>query len=1057
MANKIKKLFVVGTLVTGLFMSLTACDLNGQPSNSNISSNQNISGSISESLPSSEPAPVVLENITVTSNKENYEWGDDLDITVIANYSDGSTKVIDDYQVTGYNGQMSGEQDVLVTYEGKSYSLKVKVNDPILVNINVVDNKDDYEWGDELDITVTATYSDGSTVEITDYQVEGYNKEQSGEQDITVSYGGKSTSLKVKVNNPVLVRVDVTNNRDDYEWGEDLDITVTATYSDGSTVVVTDYQVEGYDKEHSGEQDITVTYEGKSTSLKVKVNDPVLVSITAISNKESYEYGDELDITVVATYSDGSTVTITDYEVEGYDSENPGVQNLTITFEGKSCSLNVSVKERTNKFPADKLNEFLQVTAIQVEIPSPIGYDAWADSVELEQDGSKYFVTSTKDEGTVGADSIADQYAVLLETNGWTVNKANNEYTASKEGADALISFSTKASLFTLRVDPFCEFPDKAIMGSVLNAKTALREGSTIILGNIEQEIVVTNFDQNQLNTTMCSFTDDGPTSVAKNVIRFKLNKTADTNNWTLTDIFGRKLGATGVGELTWGEGSTEWTIIFSSGNAVIINATKAYGRICYNPDTGAMTTYSIVAGTNLVYPQLFKLVEKDLIYPTSISLTGKEEVALEKTTKLSLEYTPKNANSLSDVVWSSSNEEIATVKNGVVTGVAIGEVTITAKTKSKGSYLETSFNLNVEEFVGAEWTIMLYICGADLESGSGYATSDISEILSASTQSDDVNVIMETGGASSWHGYGINANYLSRYHVDNKSLVLDNKLPKANMGLQSTFESFLSWGLEEYPAYNTGIIFWNHGGALGGCCYDENFGDDSLLNSETSAAFANVFASHNVDKLEFVGYDCCLMQIQDVAEFNSHYFNYMVGSEEAEDASGWAYDRWIDDVYALKDTREILKANCNGSVEVWGANSDQTLSYLDLSKMANYHAKFEAMAAAIKSTAKNNSSAFTSLLNSVKDFGDGWWSSGFQSYGTIDGMDFFTKLGSNNKFTSFQSYINEVKSAYNQLVAYSKIGTDAGNSHGLAIIAAVYCSYPASETSFSNWRSIFY
>ena len=1051
MANKIKKLFIVGTLVTGLFMSLTGCDL----SNSNNSSNQsNISGSIAGSV-SSEPA--ALTGISVTNNKENYEWGEDLDITVTATYADGTTSVITDYQVTGYNSKVPGEQDVLVTYEGNTYSLKVKVNDPILVNINVVDNRDDYEWGDELDITVTATYSDGSTTTITDYEVEGYDKEQSGEQDVTITYGGKSTSLKVKVNNPVLVRVDVTNNREDYEWGEDLDITVTATYSDGSTRVVTDYEVEGYNKENSGEQDITITYEGKSTSLKVKVKDPALVSITAISNKDSYEYGDELDITVIATYSDCSTVEVTNYQVEGYNSENPGIQNLTITFEDKSCSLNVSVKERVNKFPTTELNEFLQVEAIQIEIPSPIGYDTWTNGVELEQDGSKYFVSSTKDEGTVGTDSIADQYAVLLETNGWTVNKENNEYTANKEGADALVSFSTKASVFSLRVEQYCEFPDKAIMGSVINAKTALRVGTTIVLGNVEQEIIVTGLGENQLDTKMCTYIDNGPSSVAKNVVRFTLDQNAETKNWILSDVYGRKLGSTGAGELAWDEGSTEWTIIFSNGNAVIMNATKSYGRICFNPDTGAMTTYSSVAGTNLVYPQLFRLVEKDLIYPTGISLSGKDQVALEKTTQLSLAYTPKNANSINEVTWSSSNEEVATVKDGVVTGVSIGEVTITATTKSKGSLLQTSFNLNVEEFVGAEWTIMIYMCGADLESGSGYASSDISEILSVNGQPDDVNIILETGGSHSWHGYGINANYLSHYHVENKSLVLDSQLPKANMGLQSTFESFLNWGLEEYPAYNTGVVFWNHGGALDGCCFDENFGDDSLLNSETSRAFSNVLGARGIDKLEFVGYDCCLMQVQDIAEFNSHYFNYMVASEEAEDAAGWAYDRWVGSVYNHKTTREILKANCDGSVAVWGQSSDQTLSYLDLSKMANYHAAFEAMASAIKSTAKNNYSSFKSLLGTIKDYGSGWWSSGLQSYGTIDGMDFFNKLGNNSKYTSYQSYITAVKTAYNQLVAYSKTGTSAGNSNGLAIIAAAYCSYPASETSFSTWRSIFY
>ena len=199
-------------------------------------------------------------------------------------------------------------------------------------------------------------------------------------------------------------------------------------------------------------------------------------------------------------------------------------------------------------------------------------------------------------------------------------------------------------------------------------------------------------------------------------------------------------------------------------------------------------------------------------------------------------------------------------------------------------------------------------------------------------------------------------------------------------------------------------------------------------------------------------------MQVQDIAEFNSKYFNYMIASEEAEDASGWDYDTWLDDVYDDKDIDTILQATCDGFVATCGNDSDQTLSYLDLSKMDDYFTKFEAMASVIKATAKSNSSTFNSIINSVKSFGDGWWSSGLDDYGTIDGLDFLNKLGSNAKFTSFQTQINEAKEAYGKLVKYSKIGTGAGRANGLVIIAALSysVSYPESETSFTNWRSLF-
>ena len=61
-------------------------------------------------------------------------------------------------------------------------------------------------------------------------------------------------------------------------------------------------------------------------------------------------------------------------------------------------------------------------------------------------------------------------------------------------------------------------------------------------------------------------------------------------------------------------------------------------------------------------------------------------------------------------------------------------------------------------------------------------------------------------------------------------------------MGSQTTLQSFVNWGMEEYPAEKTGLVLWNHGGAFEGCCYDENYSDDALEAQEITAAMENVF-----------------------------------------------------------------------------------------------------------------------------------------------------------------------------------------------------------------------
>ena len=1132
MANRMKKLLVIGSVASGLFMAISACGsvASSHSSSQSVSSTQTSDSSSSSSY-SQEPTIVlnsisvvnnkgyyergeeldivvtahysdgstttitgysingfnnaltgdqeivvlfegqtcslsvsvrepVLVGITATSNKNYYEWGEELDISVVAQYSDGSTTPINDYQVTGFNPQLSQEQKVLVSYQGQTCSLDVRVNDPLLLNISVEGNKNTYEWGEELDISVIAQYSDGSKVNVDKYGVEGFDSKTAGEQTVIVKYEDKTYTFNVIINNPALISVTATNYKDSYEWGEDLELVVNAHYSDNSTKTITDYKVEGFDSKTAGEQTVTIKYEDKTYTFNVIINNPKLVSITAVSNKDSYDFGDDLDVTVYATYSDDSSVEITDYKVEGFSTETAGLHSLVFSYEGKTCSLNILVNEITTHFPVKNLKDFLRLENIQTTVPAPVSFNNWLDEIRKEQDDSNYFFATTKDEGVIGVDSIADQYAVSLKAKNWTIKENNGEFFATKNDGDVSLIFSTVEQSFTLRVEAYSEFPTKKVVGSLVTSKSSLRNGDKIILGNASQEIVVSGFDNGAFSTVVCPFVNKGPDCVAKNIWRFTINSI--DNSYTLTDKDGRKLGATGLGQLAWDEGCTEWNLLISSRSAMILNTNSEYGRLCYNPVDGRITTHKTAANSDLVYPQMFKLSTTDLVYPTGITLKGRDEIGVGKTSKLSLRYVPENANSLSEVEWTSSDETVARVdEKGRVTGVSIGQATITARTKAKNSYLETSYSVEIKAQVKDTWTIMLYICGSNLESDYGCASEDIGEVLSVPNKPDDVNIIMETGGTTRWHRYNIASNVLSRYHVENQKLVLDTTLPKENMGKQSTFESFLTWGLQNYPADKTGIILWNHGGALGGCCYDDSIGSsDSLLNSETSSAFKKVFSANGVDKLEFIGYDACLMQIQDVAEFNSKYFNYMVGSEEAEGGDGWTYNGWIDELYDGDDTDTILEAACDSFVEHFGFGSDQTLSYLDLSRMSTYLEKFEIMASAIKNTVKNNYNAFKNLLSRVKDYGDdnsSWWpTDGLTSFGTVDGYDFLTKLGEDDTYSAFSSQITDAKTAYNNVVSYSKAGSGAGQSHGLAIVAAIYVSYPAAETSFNSWRSIF-
>ena len=87
----------------------------------------------------------------------------------------------------------------------------------------------------------------------------------------------------------------------------------------------------------------------------------------------------------------------------------------------------------------------------------------------------------------------------------------------------------------------------------------------------------------------------------------------------------------------------------------------------------------------------------------------------------------------------------------------------------------------------------------------------------------DNVQVVIETGGASMWQNEMISADYIQRYLYNSDDLYLVDEQPLADMGDPATLADFLSFCEENYPADHTAVIFWNHGGgSVAGVSFDE-------------------------------------------------------------------------------------------------------------------------------------------------------------------------------------------------------------------------------------------
>ncbi len=233
--------------------------------------------------------------------------------------------------------------------------------------------------------------------------------------------------------------------------------------------------------------------------------------------------------------------------------------------------------------------------------------------------------------------------------------------------------------------------------------------------------------------------------------------------------------------------------------------------------------------------------------------------------------------------------------------------------------------------------TVMVYMCGADLESRSGMATNDLTEMTKA-TLSDNVNVIVLTGGASSWKNNVVSSSVNQIYQVVEGGLkTLEEDYGNASMTSPSTLTSFITYCAENYAANRYELIFWDHGGgSVSGYGYDENHknsGSMGLSGIDTALKNAGV-------QFDFIGFDACLMATTENALMLNKYADYLIASEETEPGIGWYYTNWLTTLSSNPSTPtiEIGKEIVDDFVETCASRASgqkTTLSVTDLAELS--------------------------------------------------------------------------------------------------------------------------
>ena len=268
--------------------------------------------------------------------------------------------------------------------------------------------------------------------------------------------------------------------------------------------------------------------------------------------------------------------------------------------------------------------------------------------------------------------------------------------------------------------------------------------------------------------------------------------------------------------------------------------------------------------------------------------------------------------------------------------------------------------------------TLFIYMCGSNLETKQGLASKNIDELLTANV-GDNINIVIETGGAKTWRSHDIDNNSLQRYEIKDGNLILLDTLDNSNMGNEETLTDFLKWGLENYKTNHNMLILWDHGaGPTKGMCFDENYNFDGLSLPEIRTAFEN---ANLKNKFDIIGLDACLMGSIETATYIQDFANYMIASEEIEPSGGWNYKE-LSEAYATNsDLLEVGKIVCDTYMEKCTVNKKDyfaTLSVFDLSYTNEMLEQFDYAIDIINSSIKdkNTSSEIIHALNVSEKFG---------------------------------------------------------------------------------------
>jgi hypothetical protein len=311
-----------------------------------------------------------------------------------------------------------------------------------------------------------------------------------------------------------------------------------------------------------------------------------------------------------------------------------------------------------------------------------------------------------------------------------------------------------------------------------------------------------------------------------------------------------------------------------------------------------------------------------------------------------------------------------------------------------------------------AEWTIMIYLNGDNNLEGD--ALQDFHEMADVEN-SRNVNIVVQfdrlKGGVETVPDWDQTLRFKITPGVKPLPKYKVQDIGEANMGDGAVLKSFVKWAMGNYLAHKYALIIWDHGQgyrlmlnnaitlakpssnvrmapysaianaqgvrSLGGfgddirssasgpykSCSRDSSSHDELYNREIEDALKQALDGN---KLDVLGFDCCLMGMVETAYAFRDVAKIFVGSEELEPGTGWDYSDWLKVIVknpSLKE-REVGNVIVNSYKKIYGTldigevevNPETTLSAIDLKNIKAATHTITLLSQKLEQVLKNNS-----------------------------------------------------------------------------------------------------